>query len=307
MTTPPMLSDPLKHLSPYIYGTTRLGDAKIPVAERVKMTRAAMDTGVWFHTSEQYDDALQVLGAAFNEDRAHVPKLIFKVGGENIAEVRTIIHRQIKPLGVDHMDIAQLCVGGDLAEQLRTGGPCYDELRRLRDEGLVRQFVLEVFPWTSVMPLEALKAGYTAGLIDACIFYLNPLQRFAANPLWDFIVERNVPVIGMRTVCGAPVHRLRDVPGAAWCDYLQKRAVEVAPIYERSGVTNWTEFCVRFSFGFSQVRATVGSTARVENLREFTTAVKNITPLPADIQADLVKLQRRWSDETDIHAKPWTM
>ena len=295
------------NLSPYIYGTTRLGDAKIPVMARVKMARAAMDTGVWFHTSDQYGDAIQVLGTAFSEERSRVPKMIFKVGGETIAEVRAIIHRQIKPLGIDHMDIAQLCVGGDLVEQLRTGGAIYHELRRLREEGLVRQFVLEVFPWTSVMPLAALRAGYTAGLIDACIFYLNPLQRFAANPLWDFIVEHNIPVIGMRTICGAPVHTLRDVPGAAWCDYLQKRAVEVAPIFERSGVTNWTEFCVRFAFGFSQVRATVGSTARLENLREFTAAVKNITPLAADIQADLIKLQRRWSDETDIHAKPWTM
>lgn len=300
-------SQPLRHLSPYIYGTTRLGDAKIPLTDRIKIARAAMDTGVWFHTSDQYGDALQVLGAAFTEDRTQVPKLIFKVGGSDIAEMRAIIHRQIKPLGVDHMDIAQLCLGGDMAEQFRTGGRCCDEFRRLRDEGLVRQFVLEVFPWTSQIPLEALRAGHTAGLIDACIFYLNPLQRFASNPLWDFIVGHNIPVIGMRTVCGAPVHTLRDVPGAAWCDYLQKRAVEVAPVYERSGVTNWTEFCVRFAFGFPQVRATVGSTARLENLQEFTAAVKNPTPLAADIQADLVRLQRRWSDETDIHAKPWTM
>jgi len=72
-------------------------------------------------------------------------------------------------------------------------------------------------------------------------------------------------------------------------------------------VTNWTEFCVRFAFGFPQVRATVGSTARLENLRELTDAVKNIAPQAADIQADPARLQRRWSDETDIHAKPWTM
>ena len=300
-------TNPFGLLSPYIYGTTRLGDPKIPLVARVKMARAAMDAGVWFHTSEQYGDALQVLGAAFDENRARVPKLIFKVGGNDLAEMRSIIHRQIRPLGLDHLDIAQLCLGDDLAEQLRTGGPCYDEFRRLRDVGLVRQFVLEVFPWTSEVPLAALRAGHTAGIIDGCIFYLNPLQRFAANPLWDFIVECAVPVVGMRTVCGAPVHMLRDVPGAAWCAYLQQRAVEVAPIYERSGVTSWTEFCVRFAFGFPQVRATVGSTSRLENLREFTSAVQNIAPLAAGIQADLVRLQRRWSGETDIHAKPWTM
>ncbi len=303
----PTSVEALSHLSPFIYGTTRLGHNDIPVAARINIALAAMETGVWFHTSDQYGDALKVLAQAFAQNRARVPKMLFKVGGANITEMREIIHRQIKPLGLDHMDIAQLCLQGKMAEQFRGGGACYAELHRLREEGLVKQFVLEVFPWTSQVPLESLRSGRAEGLIDACIFYLNPLQRFASNPLWDFIVAHNIPVISMRTVCGAPVHRLRDVPGAAWCDYLQKRAVEVAPIYERSGIGNWTEFCVRFAFGFPQVRATVGSTARAENLREFIAATQHITPLPADIQADLVKLQRRWSNETDIHAAPWTM
>ena len=303
----PASADVLSHLSPFIYGTTRLGHANVPVIDRINIALAAMETGVWFHTSDQYGDAIQVLGQAFAQNRARVPKMFFKVGGANIREMREIIHRQIKPLGLDHMDIAQLCLGGEMAEQFRVGGACYTELRRLREEGLVRQFVLEVFPWTSQAPLEALRAGYTEGLIDACIFYLNPLQRFASNSLWDFIVENNIPVISMRTVCGGPVHRLRDVPGAAWCDYLQKRAVEVAPIFEHSGISNWTEFCVRFAFGFPQVRATVGSTARMENLHAFIAETQHITPLPADVQGNLIKLQRRWSDDTDIHAEPWTM
>jgi hypothetical protein len=111
----------------------------------------------------------------------------------------------------------------------------------------------------------------------------------------------------MRTVSGGDVHRLRDVPGAAWKDYLRARAVEVAPLYERSGCKSWTEFCVRFAYGFGQVRATVGATSRAENLRAFLDAVKVIKPLPGDIQAEIVNLQRRWSDETDMHAEPWSM
>ena len=168
---------------------------------------------------------------------------------------------------------------------------------------------MEVFPWTSEVPYEALKAGHTEGVVDAFIFYLNPLQRFAANKLWDLIRETNTPVIAMRTVCGAPVHKLRDVPGAAWVPYLQTRAVEVAPIFERSGIADWAEFCVRFAFSFPQVRATVGSTSRLSNLDTLLrlTGGATIEPLPAEIIADLAALQRRWSDETDIVAKPWTM
>jgi len=70
----------LTDISSYVYGTTRLGDDKIPFADRVKVARAAMETGIWFHTSHTYGDALKVLRAAFDEDRNKIPKLIVKIG-----------------------------------------------------------------------------------------------------------------------------------------------------------------------------------------------------------------------------------
>jgi hypothetical protein len=97
------------------------------------------------------------------------------------------------------------------------------------------------------------------------------------------------------------------VPGFAWKSYLQKRAVEVAPIFEKSGVSSWTEFCVRFAHSFPQVKATVGSTSKIENLTEFLAAKDNCEPLPGSIVREIEALHSRWSDELDIHAEPWTM
>jgi predicted aldo/keto reductase-like oxidoreductase len=304
------LSEPstlLRDLSPYVYGTTRLGDEQIPFDDRVKVARMAMDAGVWFHTSHTYGNALSVLRVAFDQDRNRVPKLIVKIGWNNIAELRNVIHLNLDPLGLESLDLGQLCLGGELAWEFANGGACYQEFQRIKAEGLVKRFVVEVFPWTSYIPLSALKGGYPDGIVDGYIFYLNPLQRFASNALWDLIVQRNLPVVAMRTVSGGPVHRLRDVPGAAWKEYLQKRAVEVAPIFERSGIASWTEFCVRFAFSFPQVRSTVGSTGRPENLQEFFRASAHIQPLPRDIVDEISRLQYRWSDETDMLAEPWTM
>ncbi len=204
----------LTDLSKFVYGTTRLGDDKIPFADRVKMARLAMDAGVWFHASHTYGDALQVLRAAFDEDRKRVPRMIFKIGWSTIDETRQVIQQNIEPLGIDHMDIGQLCLGGKLAEEFAAGGKCCDDLGKLRETGLVRRFVMEVFPWTSKVPLQAIRAGYSQRIVDGYIFYLNPLQRFASNELWDLLREGNEPIIAMRTVSGGDVHRLRDVPGA---------------------------------------------------------------------------------------------
>ncbi len=300
-------SDLLTDLPPYIYGTTRLGDNKIPLEERVQVARLAMQGTSWFHTSHHYGNALDVLRAAFDQDRTRVPKLIVKLGWNSMAEIRQVIHQHLDALQIKALELGQLCLSGHLAEEYASGGKCYQEFERLKQEGLVRRFVLEVFPWTSDTALRALRGGYPEGIVDGYILYLNPLQRFASNELWDVLVERQEPLIAMRTVAGGNIHKLRDVPGYAWKPYLQERAVEVAPLFERSGIENWTEFCVRFAHSFSQVRATVGATSRRENLEEFLAAAKNSEPLPTDIVKEIIKLHYRWSDELDIHAEHWTM
>ena len=297
----------LTDITPYVYGTTRLGDDKIPFDDRVKVARSAMDADIWFHTSHTYGDALKVLRAAFDQEPAKIPKLIVKIGWSNINELRDVIHQNIDPLGLNGLELGQLCLSGALADDYASGGKCYEVFEQIKQEGLVKRFVLEVFPWTSQYALKALRGGYPQGIVDGYIFYLNPLQRFASNELWNEIAQRNEPIIAMRTVSGGNVHRLRDVPGAAWKEYLQQRAVEVAPIFERSGIPSWTEFCVRFGHSFPQVRATVGSTSQPERLQEFLNAAKNIQPLPEDIVKEISALQTRWSDEVDMKAELWSM
>jgi hypothetical protein len=307
MPTPSDKSALLSDLSPYVYGTTRLGDNGVAFHDRLRVARAAMNAKVWLHTSHTYGDALQVLRAAFDKDRTHVPKLIVKIGWKNVNELRDVIRQNIEPLGIEGIELGQLCLTGALADDFAEGGESHQAFARIKEQGLVKRFVLEVFPWTSDTALKALKGGRTKGIVDGFIFYLNPLQRFASNELWDLLLEKNEPIIAMRTVAGGNVHHLRDIPGAAWKPYLQERAVEVAPIFERSHVTSWTEFCVRFAHGFSQVRATVGATSHVENLNAFLAATKDIQPLAEEIQNEIMQLQRRWSDEVDMHAEPWSM
>jgi hypothetical protein len=297
----------LNDLPPYVYGTTRLGDQNIPFEERVRTARAAMEGTTWFHTSHTYGNALEVLRAAFDQDRARVPKLIVKIGWQRSDELREVIHQNIDPLGLEGLELGQLCLSGELAEEYATGGRCYEVFAELKREGLVNRFVLEVFPWSSEVALRALRGGYPEGIVDGYIFYLNPLQRFPSNELWDELVARKGPMIAMRTVSGGNVHKLRDVPGYAWKPYLQERAAEVSPIFERSGIKNWTKFCVRFAHSFPLVRATVGATSRIENLNEFLAAAKNFEPLPADIVGEIVQLHYRWSDEYDMKAELWSM
>lgn len=297
----------LTDLSPYVYGTTRLGDDKLPFTERIKIAQAALDAGVWFHTSHTYGNALEILRAVFDENRSRLPKLIVKLGWNNIKEFQSTIQQNIEPLNIESIELGQICLNGELAEQFANGGACYQTFADIKKQGTVKRFVVEIFPWMSPTIVKAIQNGYTDGIVDGYIFYLNPLQRFASNELWDLLLERNEPMIAMRTVSGGNIQHLRDMPRIVGKDYLQKRAAEVAPIFERSGIASWAAFCVRFAHGFPLVRATVGATSNPENLKEFIAAAQNIQPLAAEIQDEITRLQRSWSDETDMLAEPWSM
>ncbi|MCC5022368.1 MAG: hypothetical protein J6386_06060 [Candidatus Synoicihabitans palmerolidicus] len=211
----PSAKAPLEFLSRYIYGTTRLDHDDNPLETRLAMARTARDTGAWFHSSDQYDHALDVLRTIFDEDRSKVPQLIFKAGGDTSASFQLKIDDQLNRVGLSHLSVAQLCFGGPLGEELAAGGPIVETLHPLRASGKVGHYLLQVFPWTSSASLRALESGHRDGLVSGMIFYLNPLQRFVSNPLWDALHAKNFPVVGMRTVCGAPVHALREQPGAA--------------------------------------------------------------------------------------------
>ena len=295
----------LTDLSRFVYGTTRLGDESILFTDRLAIVREAVAAGLWIHTSHQYGDALNVLRALFDEDRTKVPPTIFKLGNSSPEEVRAQAVTQLETVGNTGMTIGQVFPSGQLAEDLCTGGPGIEGLAQLKSDGIVGRFEMEVWPWSSDIALRCIQNGHADHVIDGYTFYLNPLQRFVSNELWDLMMDRNVSIVAMRTVAGGDVHHTLKKPDAP--DYLRKRAAEIAPIFDASGVESWTEFAVRFALGFSQVRATVGSTARSSNLKEFLDTTKDARPLDEAIVNEILVLQRKWSDEHDVHAAPWSM
>src|SRR4051812_19915762 len=111
----------LTDLPPYVYGTTRLGHDDVEPEQRRAMALTAIEAGLWLHTSRQYDDALEVLGAAFAERPQAVPPVIVKIGGGTVADVRATIAANTGPLGIDAVTIGQLSPVDGLGAALVAG------------------------------------------------------------------------------------------------------------------------------------------------------------------------------------------
>jgi hypothetical protein len=81
----------------------------------------------------------------------------------------------------------------------------------------------------------------------------------------------------------------------------------VSPIFERSGIADWSEFCVRFAHSIPGVLASVGATSRPEGLAEPLRYARDPAPLPTDTMEQLFARQRSWSDKVDVHGQPGSM
>jgi hypothetical protein len=73
-------------------------------------------------------------------------------------------------LGIDQITVGQLHVGEPLASELIAGGPCFEAIRKLRDEGKIGGWVAKVHPWTSHTALDHLRAGHGRDVIEGYTF-----------------------------------------------------------------------------------------------------------------------------------------
>lgn len=51
--------------------------------------------------------------------------LIAKIGWSRIPELKDVIHQNIEPLGVESIELGQLCLGCELTEDFANEGDCY--------------------------------------------------------------------------------------------------------------------------------------------------------------------------------------
>ena len=89
--------------------------------------------------------------------------------------------------------------------------------------------------------------------------------------------------------------------------FLERAGIPSERSLERAGISPGLRHEPRGFVAGRSVWSLIGCTSRHEGLAEFLNAAKDIKPLPDDIVADIAKLQTRWSDETDVHAEPWSM
>ena len=281
----------LPSLTRYTFGTMSLGQRISDFDRDVQVARTAMDSGVWFHTSQEYTagGAFMVLRRAFDEAPDRVPPTIFKIRCDRPETINFDVHDALRRLGIERVDIAQLCRDAHdhriVVDDFLERGPMYETCHHLHKQGLVGNFVFEVFPGFADDALKAVENE----LFDACIFYYNPTQRFAPPATWEAMRRLGTPILALRTL-----GNVRQPPAEAAAALESRGKVEAAallrrlqPIYAQSGCAGWVDFCVRFALSTPNVLTTIGGTANVKHFRQLYEAAQRFEPLPESVMAQI--------------------
>lgn len=288
------LRSPLPTLTRYTFGTGRLGAEGADVAADIKVARAAMDAGVWFHTSSDYakGGVFKVLRAAFAEAPSQRPPCIIKVYCETAETGKAHIEEILENLGVERIDIAQLCCHADFAEDFRQQGPRWELFRDLQTRGVIGNFVTEIFAVDSTNALEVAKDE----LVDGYTYYYNLIDRQIGNELDGVLREKQLPVLALRTVGGLNIDfdqietKLAEKPD----DRVFQMALELKPLFIQSGSRNWTDFNVRFQFSQPNILTTIGATRSLAHLETFLESVRDFQPLDQSLSDEVIAIHRRW-------------
>lgn len=269
--------------TPYTFGSMSLGRNPADISRDLVVARRAMEAGIWFHSSPTYNNGFtfMVLRAAFDENRAAMPRMIIKVRDASVPLMRFEVEDSCRRLGLDAIDVAQLVSmdpnPGNLVDQLRAGdGPLVEELASLRTRGLIRQAVLFLTPQNSDAAVEATRSDF----IDGVTLYWNACQRDCSDTAWATIRGKKIPALALRTLGGGPTDKQSST-----------KSEILTELIEAAGCRNATEFNLRLAASEPAIQTTIGGTASIEHLDDYLHAAQIAGPLPGEILLRVEQLQ----------------
>lgn len=261
----------LPSLSPYTFGAMSLGSDLDLLDQHLAVAHQAIAGGGFIHASPTYHRGFSflVLRLAFEQLEGSPPPLIIKIRDGSPTLMRFETEDTCRRLGIDSIAIAQLVsMSDDIAPDLARGGPLAAELQSLKSRGLIRSAVL----FLNRGQPGAIQQAWDSGLIDGVTFYWNATQRACSDEDYQFILDRQIPILALRTLGGPPTES--PLSPARQMELLQK-----------TGCATWTELNIRLACTHPLVKTTIGGTANPAHLAMFLESARQASPLSTESQS----------------------
>lgn len=262
-------------------GVTTPGDS-----QQIQCIRQAMETGLWMHCANYGNGAFQNLKLAFGEAPSQVPKTIFKVDGMSAEGFRSTIRSFLSQVGLDHMDIAQVC-GFPLSKD---PDAILEAMGEAREEGLADFYVMEIIPKYCRRMMDDI---IPRGLFEGYILYHNVMKCQASKQVLAAMVGKSLPLLCLQTFGG----------GYGGQDGLwnpAKRPPYLEPIFKKSGYRSWVDFSVHYGLSLPGVITTIAGSGKMSHLEELIQAAESFRPLNPALVQELLESHHAWNQAHEV-------
>ncbi len=292
-----------KPLTTFTYGCMSLGKDPALFTQDIRVARTAMDSGVWFHASQEYagGGAFGIMRHAFDEDRAHQPRLVLKIRCDHAAILKFDVEDALRRLNVERVDIAQLCRAKHderpVVNDFINKGEMWQVCQELQKSGKVGQFVMEIFASFSSDAIRAVNAG----LFPGYIFYFSPGERQTSNELFQLIEQKNEPMLSLRTMCGGALEpaNIQALRARNPNDPMIARFEALEPIFKQSGCATRAEFSFSFLKAFPNLLTSIAGTAKIAHLQDLLDGDRRAKPMDPDLVKRIKALHEQWFGMTE--------
>ncbi len=279
----------------FTFGSMSLGTNLLRLDEHLRVARAAMDAGVWFHSSPTYNRGFtyMVLRMAFDEARHQVPPMIIKIRCGTPKLLRFEVEDALRRLGIERIDVAQLVfteTGGykPVTDDFAHDGEIAATCQLLRREGKVSQFCPQVDRESSPAFLPIAKK------FDGFLLYLNPLERDVDDAMWSYLQREATPLWALRTLAGAvgDPARLDKRQAEKPDDPNLPKTERLLSLSRDIGSGNWTEFCMAYAQSVPNLVTTIGGTGDLAHLNEFLSKSTGAKPLTNGVMSEIDAIRK---------------
>ena len=183
-------------------GGAGIGRSNVTDAEAISAIHKAIDLGInYLDTAPLYGESERRVGLALQDGKRHQLHLATKTGthptwkGDYSSQgTRRSVENSLKLLKTDYLDICLVHDPGDMATVVSKEG-AFDELKRMREEGLIRYIGL------GVRDHQFHRLAIQRNDVDVILTYLDyTLIQQTATSLIKVATEKNVGVIN-----GSPI------------------------------------------------------------------------------------------------------
>lgn len=286
-------------LTPFTFGCMSLGYDPAEMQNNIRLARIAMETGVWFHASQEYagGGAFMILHHAYRENRSQIPRMILKIRCDNAAVLKYDVEDALRRMNIDQVNIAQLCRAKHdkrpVVDDFLVHGEMWQVCQDLQKQGKVGQYVMEIFASFSADAIRAVQAN----LFPGYIFYFSPGERQTNTELFELLESRGENILSLRTMCGGILdpERIQSIREKKPQDRAIARFEALKPIYEQSGCANWVEFAFSFLKAFPTLRTSIAGTAKEVHFKELLAGSQKAIPMAPALVKQIKALHHEWS------------